>query len=203
MPIFQAKKGMVFYAHIPKCGGMSIENSLSALPTHLKNPYLHGDNQLRFPCSPQHFHADIITKMFDVNSFFYSFTVTRHPFSRLLSEYRFRTDIAERQNKIMMEINDWIENTLNQYPNNNYLLDNHIRPQNEFLVPGMDVMKLEEGMDAIISRISRKIGISQLGDSVHRNKSKSLETSIGLESKELIKRFYKSDFETLGYSDNI
>ena len=201
MPIFQTENGLVFYSHIPKCGGMSIEKNLSFLPTHLKNPYLHGNDQQGFPCSPQHFHSDIILKMFDVSAFYYSFTVTRHPFNRLISEYRFRSDIAARQKQKMPEINSWIENIFSRYASNKYVLDNHIRPQHEFLLPDMDVMKLEDGMQSIFSQMSKSIDINIPETSAHINKSTGLDISVGFESKELIRSFYASDFETFDYAD--
>ena len=200
MPIFQSEKGLVFYAHIPKCGGMSIEQKLSFLPTHLKTPFLHGERQQRFPCSPQHFHSEIITRLFDVDALHYSFTVTRHPYNRLISEYKFRSDIAKRQSREMPDINNWIENTFKNYAENNFILDNHIRPQGEFLIPGMDVMKLEDGMDAIFARISEALGIDKMPVAAHANKSTEMNLTVSRDSKDLVRDFYKSDLEYFNYS---
>ena len=194
VPIFQTAKGLVFYAHTPKCGGMSIEKSLSDFPTHLETPFLHGDNQQRFPCSPQHFHSEIILKLFDVNSFYYSFTVTRHPFKRLVSEYKFRSDIAKRQNRAIDDFNSWVERTFSCYDTNNFILDNHIRPQNEFLIPEMDVLRLEDGMESVFTRVSRMIDVNKIHCAAHVNKSTGLKISVGSGARELIRIFYKTTF---------
>ena len=201
MPVFQTDKGLVFYSHIPKCGGMSIEKSLSCFPTHLKTPFLHGDNQLKFPCSPQHFHADIISKLFDLDSFYYSFTVTRHPFKRLLSEYKFRSDIAKRQNRTLDRFDNWINRILLSYSKNEFVLDNHIRPQTEFIHPGIKVLKLEDGMKSIVAHLEQVLDVQLSTESMHVNKSTELEISVSLESRGLIRKFYESDFNTFDYDE--
>ena len=101
----------------------------------------------------------------------------------------------------MPEINSWIENIFSRYASNKYVLDNHIRPQHEFLLPDMDVMKLEDGMQSIFSQMSKSIDINIPETSAHINKSTGLDISVGFESKELIRSFYASDFETFDYAD--
>jgi len=140
--------------------------------------------------------------MFDVDAFVYSFTVTRHPYTRLISEYKFRSDIATRQNRNMAEINSWIEDVFKKYHSNNFVLDNHIRPQNEFLIPEMDVLRLEDGMESIFSRITKMTGIEEVTRAVHVNKSSGLNVSLSFEAKELIREFYSADFEAFDYEES-
>jgi len=171
MPLFQTHNGLVFFSHIPKCAGMSIENCFSHYPTHLKNPNLHGKNQLQFPCSPQHFHAEIIEKMFSIEAFAYSFTVVRNPFDRILSEYKFRSDIAQRQSREMLPIDSWLEHSLTEYRKDKYFLDNHLRPQVDFILPQMEIFKLEDGLDSILTGIQQKLPGISLPHPTHANTS--------------------------------
>ena len=100
----------------------------------------------------------------------------------------------------MPDINNWIENTFKNYAENNFILDNHIRPQGEFLIPGMDVMKLEDGMDAIFARISEALGIDKMPVAAHANKSTEMNLTVSRNSKDLVRDFYKSDLEYFNYS---
>ncbi|XGA79222.1 sulfotransferase family 2 domain-containing protein [Halomonas sp. CH40] len=90
MPIFLKEGELFYFSYIPKCGGMSIENMLKKHANiALRSPYLHGVTQQKFPCSPQHFHLDIVDKIFPMSNFSYKFAVVRHPLHRFISEYKF------------------------------------------------------------------------------------------------------------------
>ncbi len=178
---------------------MSVEKAFSTYPTHLKNPNLHGKNQLGFPCSPQHFHAEIIQKMFSAESFRYAFTVVRNPFDRIISEYRFRADIAARQKTELPEFNEWLESSLIKYDLDNYLLDNHIRPQIEFLIPGIDIYKLEIGAAEILMQIQLKLPELKLKPPNIANASRSERPQLNDASIKSVQSFYAEDFERFGY----
>lgn len=199
MPVFETEKGLIFFSHIPKCAGMSIEKGFSGYPTHLKNPYLHGKNQLGFPCSPQHFHAEIIQKMFNARHFQYTFSVVRNPFDRVSSEYRFRADIAKRQNREIANFDLWLQHSLQKYHADPYILDNHLRPQVQFLLPDMKVLKLEIGLVEIFKVIQEDIPGLSLDPPTHANVSNSSIPELSPKSIALITQMYSEDFEQLDY----
>ena len=202
MPLFQTNAGLIFFSHIPKCAGMSVEKSFTKFPTHLKNPNLHGDNQHRFPCSPQHFHAEIISKMFYVDAFIYSFVVVRNPFDRLISEYRFRSDIAKRQSRDILPFNIWLEKSLSAYHDNQYTLDNHLRPQVEFMLPNMKVFHLEEGLQEVFKSLKTDLPELNIASPVHVNASATVTPNLTPKSVDLIAQMYQEDFLEFGYSQN-
>lgn len=199
MPLFQTNIGIVFFAHIPKCAGMSVERVFSQHPTHLKNPYLHGKGQLEFPCSPQHFHAEIVEKMFSMDAFVYCFTLVRNPYERILSEYRFRSDIAKRQKRNLEPFDTWLQKSLSIFESNPYTLDNHLRPQIEFLTPNIKIFKFENGLENIFSQIEADLPNLIISRPSHTNKSKTSQSEMSIKSRETIQEFYKEDFSILEY----
>ena len=66
----------------------------------------------------------------------------------------------------------------------------------------MDVLKLEDGMESIFSRIMKMTGIEERAGTVHVNKSSGLNLSVSFETKELIRKFYAADYKTFGYEEN-
>lgn len=204
MPIFKKNNDFVFFSHIPKTGGMSIETSF--LKTHevfLKTPKLHGIKQEKLPCSPQHFHYKIIKEMFGGKPFTYQFCVVRHPLDRLISEYNFLASIAVNQKKVLPGFEEWFELTIEKYRKDSFVMDNHIRPQVEFVCDEMDIFKYEDGLSSIIPVLADNIPtLPFFKDFQFINKSKVSGItceSIGERVKFAVEEFYKDDYDYFCY----
>jgi hypothetical protein len=130
MPILYRQSDSVFFYHIPKTGGRAIEEHLRSQKVRiaLHSPKLHGTDKLGFPCSPQHFHAEIVTNLFRDKTFFkLRFAVVRHPVDRMLSEYRMFDA------NLRVSIHKWVDRSFIRYSTDSYYRDNHFRPQTEFI----------------------------------------------------------------------
>ena len=159
----------VFFIHIPKCGGTSVEQSFLKAGCHLK---LHDridnacleflSNKLIYKCPSQHFHYEILEKFLDFNIFNDVFALVRNPYSRLASEYRFmggRIGSYPRQ----YQIDQWVTQVFDEYTKNPFILCNHIRPQVEFIVPGFTrVFKLENSIELMMKDVFSRLAQKQL-----------------------------------------
>jgi len=193
MPIFSINNKRILFIHIPKTGGTSIETWLESLGVMNFYAPLTPDG---FRSSPQHF------RMADFNLLFgedyqwdYAFTIVRNPYEKLRSEYFYRATNQKRHS-----YSEWIRRLLTQYIKNNFVLDNHLRPQNHFIESNLDVFKFEDGMDNIIAEIAPKIGVDKPAVVPKENVSVKQETKLSNETLNLINRIYKNDFDQLGYT---
>lgn len=157
MPVFQKDNISILFVHVPKAGGTTIEHffrqqnwQVSFFDGGEVKPSI---NPLTW-CSPQHFHAEILHKIFNVKRFTYCFAIVREPISRIKSEVRWRMQYFNAQ----IEPDEWIDQALKAFPRNPFIHDNHIRPQSEFLFDGLEVHYLEDGLDRVIDHLVEKFG---------------------------------------------
>ena len=159
----------VLFIHIPKCGGTSVEQSFLKAGCHLK---LHDridnatldflSNKLIYKCPSQHFHYEVLEKFVDFNIFSDIFALVRNPYSRLASEYRFmggRIGSHPRQ----YQIDQWVTHVFAEYRKNPFILCNHIRPQVEFIVPGVTrIFKLENSIESMMKNVFSRLAQKDL-----------------------------------------
>ena len=102
-------------------------------------------------------------------------------------------------------VDAWAERVLARWRRNPYVLDNHLRPQHEFVLPGTEVYRLEDGLPHVVAELDRRHGVElpveipRALDSVRRAgvSSDDLELSEGLRST--LRRVYAEDFTRFGY----
>lgn len=201
MPIFTKDNKSFLFIHIPKCGGSSIETTFRK--NGFRISYLDGNgentlNHLRL-CSPQHMHGNMLSNTFNLSAFDGIFTVVRDPESRIKSEIGMR--IGKKLDHTEKQTDHWISNTFQRYKKNNFIFDNHIRPQSEFIIPESQLYKFEDGINNIIKDISDTFNLGLIGyENLHvmsrkkMNGYKSSDIPLSQKSKKSIKEFYKEDF---------
>jgi hypothetical protein len=212
MPIFTKDNINVFYIHVPKTGGTYIEhffkkNGFSISEFDVKQ------NKLR-KCTPQHMHAEQINHLYNIKEFDYVFMTVRNPVFRFRSEFIMRhqnfnqkTDLLEKYK----DINIWWKIVKRNFEKNPFAHDNHIRPQFEFYINGIDVFKQEEGYDEQWAQtLESKIGIKF--DVLTIPRKKHAEKDYGDDIKKLIlnddvfediKKLYQKDYAIFDYSPSI
>ena len=197
MPIYKKNGKAVLFVHIPKSAGTTVDHVFlsNGWQVTFQDGGGRADTILRhLKCSFQHFHATLLTQMINPNSFDAVFTILRDPISRLQSEYRWR---MEHGSGPQMEFNAWVTRMFRAYYRNRFVLDNHIRPQRQFILPGAQITALENGLEHTISGLS-----AQLGEQLHfdpnsrRNTSKRGVGEIPTSAMTawLIRRVYARDF---------
>ena len=114
--------------------------------------------------------------------------------SRLQSEYRWR---MEHGSGPQIEFNAWVTRMFRAYYRNRFVLDNHIRPQGQFILPGAQITALESGLEQTMEGLSRTLGEPfKYNPDTRRNTSERSEVEIPTSAltKWLIRRIYARDY---------
>lgn len=213
MPVFTKNGQSVLFVHVPKTGGTSIDNMF--LSSGWKRTYFlskkarqqerHQHDLMR--CSPQHMDSDQLKSIFRLDRFDAIFMVARNPISRFQSEYVMRNpkNAASRSDKT--SVDKWANRHLKLLSDDPYVLDNHLRPQVDFFLPGSHVFRLEDGLEQIPETLNDHFGADLPGAVEHVRDSRkvtdggapssSIEISHTLEAR--LRAVYRDDFNAFGY----
>jgi hypothetical protein len=203
MPVFIKDHFRVLFVHVPKTGGTAVEFFFEKNGFAVSFVDRGGANSLVpvMKCSPQHMHAAMLREILHLRGFGYMFMTVRNPIDRLVSEYRMR---AVMQSQID-DIDAWIDYVLGAYGGNNFMIDNHIRPQSEFWLPGCEVFKQEHGFGAAwVRHLRDKIAC----DFAHTEVEVAMRFGAvaprrpSVASLRRIREFYAGDFELFGYDSD-
>lgn len=209
MPIMTMNDKAILFVHIPKCGGSSFERQMNqrGWREHLSVRGISADKLSFLKCSPQHLHAELLLTLVNPAGFDDIVTLVREPLARLRSEYTWQLF----QGMTSLKPEDWIEHVFDSYGANNFIYDNHIRPQCEFLIEGSRLFKLEQqGVDKAVASVAgnkvegRKNILKQFlskNNKVAKATVKSDEVLQAFENrKNQIYEFYDKDYKELGYT---
>ncbi len=201
MPLFVKDGKAVLYLHVPKTGGTSISNFLTAngfIAEFGIQPAKANFARYR-QCSPHHMHAATLLSLLRPSKIDYVFMTVREPVGRFLSAYKMRV----RTKPDMPGLEQWVDQVFRLYPEDPYVNDNHIRPQSEFWLPGADIFRQEDGYgDAVVTRIEEKLGMRFEKREIATNNAdggtKIEEASIARVAPR-IRQFYRADYAMLEY----
>ena len=143
-------------------------------------------------------HAEQIMATLRLDQFALIFMTVRNPMDRLISEYRLR--------KMMLEAPEtfsaWFERMLHGHAEDPHFLDNHIRPQVEFRVPGAETFHHEAGRAAIVQRIGAKLGINLAKPDItveHQAPPTAIPSDDIARVEAMARVFYLRDYTAFGY----
>jgi hypothetical protein len=124
----------------------------------------------------------------------------RHSIARIVSEYRMQISIKEG----LPSFGPWARDALRRYQSDPYLLDNHIRPQAEFWLPGCRVFRLEDGLGAefvgqLESLLSTRFAQRTVHAAVRFEDAQKVTVEIDPELRGMLAAFYAEDFRLFGY----
>ncbi len=207
MPIFRRDGRSILFVHVPKTGGSSVERVFrdSGWSRHLLDGRMGPGtiNHLRW-CTPQHMHAAMLEANLRLDRFDLVFVLVRDPVARLCSEYLWRN--RNRSPKVgQRPVERWARRALTAYERDPFVYDNHLRPQHEFLLPGAEVHRFEDGVDAALADLDARHRLGLVRDvprvrdaaDTSGHHSSDVEVSPGLEA--LVRDAYHRDYAELGY----
>ena len=207
MPIFLNESASVLFVHIPKCAGTSVSNIFRKnYKRYFVDAGLGDRNFFKLrKCSPQHYHRDILQLILKVEDFDHVFHVIRNPVTRIVSEYVMRSNSSSGEGFLSFE--DFCRNVFSRYKSNPYVLDNHIRPQVEFILPEGEIYYYEDGVRSVYENLSEKVGgLTYRNDPSfyvsHRGVGKITPSDVEITDNALeeIFNFYRDDIFEFGYS---
>ena len=207
------------YSHIPKCGGTTIENTLSkyAIKTFGRNAdrkWLR--NKRLFDAVDEYVH-------------YYKFSFSRNPWDRLVSCYIFFKSKFANRVKNIHSFNEFVESTnlfLKEYnsinedysnikdntcadgldgakinaPSSFAFLGYHVLPQTYFIKNNFDYIGRVENLQNDFNIICDKLGITR-HQLPHKNKSKHKHYTEYYDNstRQIVEKFYANDIEYFGY----
>lgn len=215
MPIIEISSGgrrkRIVFSFIPKTGGTSVMKFFMKIGARA---YFHNENNgavgvLR--CPTQHFHYDLLDSCCDLEAADFSFTIVRDPEARARSDYLWSLRRIQNRDSLP-SFETWFDRIQNMYSKNTYYLDNHIRPQSEFI--GEKIRKVyyfEQGLEGIMVDVLKNTGIvingAQIPDILKKENAsenmgsglKSSDVQVSGQARRSLHEFYKNDYN-LGYN---
>ncbi|MEG4644245.1 sulfotransferase family protein [Paracoccus pantotrophus] len=197
MPFIQHNGKRILFIHIPKAGGTSVESWMKGIaPLRLFSMGIPHASR----CTPQHYRAQDIEALLGEGFFDYAFTIVRNPYHRIESEYRMRAQLAKDSFwKGLPAFSPWVEENLDLQRRAKFHLDNHLRPQWEFLGKDVEVFKLEDGLAAPLAAVAERLGVAPPQQNPHELRSDPLEIEWSPADRIRVRDHYARDFETFGY----
>ena len=181
MATFYTSTKKILVIHIPKTGGSTVTRFLIDS----------GFKKKLFPRERvNHLHYNLYKKHVDLDSFDFMFTIYRDPIKRFLSHYKW----IQRQTRMNLTADQFCNKILSDYKKNNYVHDNHIRPQHEFICEGMNVYNFND-LSYLPTMLSDKLDFKFDRKLPHEKKSTYLSTDVLSESSiDKLTSFYKEDY---------
>ena len=163
MPIFRINKDLHYYAHVPKCGGSSVEHYLVDRfgPMGLRDT----EEKLIHPTlrwtrtTPVHIPAVALARIVPPDWIASSFAVVRHPVRRLISAFFQGRDVAGRI-PLSADFNAWFAEAAVWVGKDPYRNGGHLEPQTTFIPPGSRIFRLEDGLEQVVPYLDALAGNS-------------------------------------------
>ncbi|WP_162183423.1 MULTISPECIES: sulfotransferase family 2 domain-containing protein [unclassified Leisingera] len=196
MPLYRNGDKVILFVHIPKTGGSTVEEVLKAAgaPQALKYHKRLGYSN----ATPQHMHWEVLKHWLPAGFYDYAFAVVRHPMARMVSEYRWRRVLTKTRE--LPDFDTWVRRQLKRYGEDSFILDNHIRPQGEFIGARVEVFRLEDGLESPVRAGLEHLGLDTEALEIHHARKSERDTLSATEQTlQRIRKFYAADFERFGY----
>lgn len=154
MPFFDINNKKFFFAHVPKCGGTTLEKGLIefGVDLHFYDPKFFEINNRWNRSSPQHILNTDLQGLISMNFFDFCFTIVRDPVARFLSAFNFQrgaNTLFGRKIPWHQSVEKFLIRLEKRSDYFGYRFDNHFVPA-DFIAPReCKVFYLEDGFDPL------------------------------------------------------
>jgi hypothetical protein len=200
MPLFMSEGRTVFFAHVPKAAGTSVEDYLIrrlGKPSFADSHKRQGVRGTGLIPPASHLSAQDLAELLPPK-LDYCFAVVRDPVSRMQSEYRYQSGVSRSSR---FSFSTWLRVMLKALSMDRRVYENHIRPQTEMVPEGAEVFHLERGgIEEMIGRLDQVMGGERTDVALqHMNKRPSQPIELRKQDITLIEEAYASDYERFGF----
>lgn len=161
MPLVRINNRLVYFAHVPKCAGTTVEHYLEARfgPLALLDRRFGAlEAAARWSAtSPQHMPEAARHRMVPDGFVDATFAVVRQPEDRLKSLFLFQRDIEGRIGADM-SFSAWFDTVPQQLASDPDGLDGHLRPMVDLVPPQAAVFRLEDGLHRVVRWLDAQAG---------------------------------------------
>lgn len=208
MPIFRINDKLHYFAHVPKCGGSSVESYLTdrfgPLALDEKDRHLVPETALWTRSATQHVPVLALDRLIPPDWFASSFAVVRHPVCRLMSAFFYARD-AVSLIPLSAEFNAWFSDAASAIETRPFRYGGHLLPQSALVPEGSRVFRFEDGLDEIVPYLD---GLAGNSDGPRTMPSRNVgrwrrEEAVPVPTADtlaLIGRVYAEDFARFGYA---
>ena len=201
MPLVCSHGVQLFFVHVPKTGGTSVEDYLSRRFGHLMltDRNKHRNIPRTGLISPITHLSAVDLEEFVAENIDLCFAVVRDPVKRIVSEFRYQLSAPSRTSQL--GFSNWLRIMVRCAKSEPRVYENHIRTQSQMIPESSEIYKLEDGFDKLIESIDQVTKSSQPDVQVlHKNSSeKKVQVTLTCEDIELITDYYAEDFSRFDY----
>ena len=207
MPIFRINDKLHYFAHVPKCGGTSVEAYLSdrfgRLGFHEPGRHLIAVDQRWGKGSAEHIPVACLDRIIPSDWLATSFAVVRHPVRRLISAFCFARDVRQRF-PLSTDINTWFQEASSWIGKDPFQHSAHFAPQSILVPNGTRIFRLEDGLDQIVPYLDALAGNTDgpreiLAKNVGKWRADAAPPNLTQNTLGLIAEVYAVDFARFGY----
>ena len=206
MPIIRTQGKLIYFAHVPKCGGTAVEQYLhkrfGSLAFMDESFYSLPESFQWTRSSAQHISVDNLNRLFPAHFFDAAFAVVRHPVDRIVSEFHYLRDNVKRID-MTEDFSAWLRQLEDVIARKPFMYDGHLRPMLDVVPEGATIFKLEDGLEQVGRYLDGITGV--FGGELHFEHVRVRDGSIekicpNPDEIAAIERIYRRDFEKFGYS---
>jgi len=201
VPMVNSGSKTIFFAHVPKTGGSSVEEYLIRRfggPLSMRDrTHFSGMRQRGLLSLATHLTADDLVDFLPAD-LDYSFAVVRDPLERMFSQYRFQSGVSKTSH---LDFSTWLRIMMRCVTLDKRVYQNHIRPQSDLVPDGSDHFRLEDGFENMIKRLDEITGEASPNTTVgHLLKRKHAKIKISRQDLNMIQNYYDADYQRFGYA---